>query len=457
MLKSLGVRDGRWSVSGLMTERSLSVLLIAGAIFYVILILVQDPGKFLQFTLNGVVIGAIYALVAMGFTLVYGTVWFFDLSYGAMATIGGYTVFYLSGQQKTIGRGSIQNTAVDIFVGALVAGVVAWVLYTWLYPNLRNRFDRRLLLTAGAVLAASAGAYTGFLLSEPLSVHRIFGPAVAIVVAVVTFWLLHLALGRPRALSLKMAIAATVALALGASSGWLLWNTPEANLYLSWVLGAAIAGATGLALYRGLYFYLRRRASSPLIMLVASLGVLLSLTALVSIVFSPDGRPLPPPFGETPWRFGGATIKPFQVFYIGLTFVVFGGLVLLLYKTSFGKAVRAIGDDEEVARIVGINAPVIIAVIFALGAAIAATGGILFGEDVSIKPSNGLVLLLKGWVASVVGGIGNIHGAILGGFVLGMVENYGVWFIPTAWKDAIAFGLLILFLSFWSRGLLPRK
>ena len=81
-------------------------------------------------------------------------------------------------------------------------------------------------------------------------------------------------------------------------------------------MGAALAGAIGLALYRGLYYYLRRRANSPLIMLVGSLGVLLSLTALVSIVFSPDGRPLPPPFGATPWIIGGASIKPFQVFFI---------------------------------------------------------------------------------------------------------------------------------------------
>lgn len=457
MLKYLGAGNGVRGVAGLVTRRSLSVLLIAGAVFYVLLILGQDPEKFLQFTLNGVVIGAIYAIVAMGFTLVYGTVWFFDLSYGAMATIGGYTVFYLSGQQRTIGRGSIHNTAVDVLLGALIAGVVAWVLYTWLYPKLRNRFNRRLLLASGFGLSILAGGYTGFLLAHPLSLHRVLSPVVAIVVAVVAAWLLHSALGRPRALSVKMAVAATVALALGASSGLMMMMTPGANLYLSWFVGAAFAGATGMALYRGLYFYLRRRASSPLIMLVGSLGVLLSLTALVSIVFSPDGRPLPPPFGTDPWRFGGASIKPFQVFFIGFTFVMFAGLALLLFKTSFGKAVRAIGDDEEVARIVGINAPAIIAVIFALGAAIAAMGGIFLGEDLGIKPTNGLVLLLKGWVASVVGGIGNIYGALLGGFVLGMVENYGVWFIPAAWKDAIAFGLLILFLSFWSRGLLPRK
>ena len=78
------------------------------------------------------------------------------------------------------------------------------------------------------------------------------------------------------------------------------------------------------------------------------------------------------------------------------------------------------------------------------------------GEDIGIRPQMGLLLLLKGWIASVVGGIGNLQGALLGGFLLGMVENYGVWYVPAQWKDAIAFVLLIFFLSFWPKGILPR-
>ena len=73
------------------------------------------------------------------------------------------------------------------------------------------------------------------------------------------------------------------------------------------------------------------------------------------------------------------------------------------------------------------------------------------------RQTTGLLLLLKGWVASVVGGIGNIYGAILGGFVLGLVENYGVWYLASQWKDAFAFVLLIVFLAFLPKGLLPRK
>ena len=210
-------------------------------------------------------------------------------------------------------------------------------------------------------------------------------------------------------------------------------------------------------MYRGLYVYMRERARSPLVMLVASLGILLTISAFIIIVFQSTARPLPDPFGIVPWTIGGANIKPFNVFTIGVALAGFAGLLLLLQKTSFGRAARAIGDDEEVSKVVGINTTVIIAVVFFIGAAFAAMAGILSGHDTSIQPRMGLLLLLKGWVASVVGGIGNLYGAIVGGFALGMVEQFGIWDLAGEWKDAISFIVLILFLSFWPNGLLPRK
>jgi branched-chain amino acid transport system permease protein len=305
------------------------------------------------------------------------------------------------------------------------------------------------------------GSYTGLILSHPADLNVFLSPTIGVLVATASGWVLYLGalsgIGRNRGLILFLILGLPAALALGAYCGWLVAETLGTRLYLSWFMGATLAGASGLAIYRGVYFYLRRQARSPLVMLVGSLGFLLSITAFISIVFSPDGRPLAQPFGTVPWSLAGAFIKPFQIFIIGLAFAIFGGLYLLLNKTSFGTAVRAIGDDEEVARIVGINTPVVIAVIFFLGGIIAGLGGILLGEDIGIRPQMGLLLLLKGWIASVVGGIGNIYGALLGGFVLGMVENYGVWYIPAQWKDAVAFVLLIFFLSFWPRGLLPRR
>jgi len=129
-------------------------------------------------------------------------------------------------------------------------------------------------------------------------------------------------------------------------------------------------------------------------------------------------------------------------------------LILLLYKTKFGKAVRAINDDEEVAKIVGINTNKIIGYVFFIGSAIAGLAGILVGFDTGIEPTMGLNLLIKCVIASIVGGVGNIYGGVLGAFLLGFVENFGIWKISGEWKDAIAFGLLILFLIFRPRGIM---
>ena len=435
MLKHLNAGGLAPLASKAVTSHPLTVLLLAGIIFYLAWLPAQAGSQFLQFSINGVVIGAIYALMALGFTLVYGTVWFFDLSYGAMATVGGYSVFYFTSRQvQTIGRGEINNLPLNIIMGVLLAAVLGWALYTWLFPTLRNRLNRTLSLGLCAVIAAAFGVYIFFTLENPPSLHTFLSPAIGVMVAVLAAWVFYrvvqsanigTAIQRPLVL-----LGVIGAIALGAFCAFLVAGEPGSILYLSWGMGALLAGSTGLAIYRGIYFYLRRKARSPLVMLVGSLGLLLSITAFISIIF--------------------------QVFIIGVVFAVFAGLAFLLYRTSFGTAARAIGDDEEVARIVGINTPVIIAIIFFLGAAISALGGILLGEDIGIRPQMGLLLLLKGWIASVVGGIGNIQGALLGGFVLGMVENYGVWYVPAQWKDAIAFVLLILFLSFWPKGLLPR-
>ena len=158
-----------------------------------------------------------------------------------------------------------------------------------------------------------------------------------------------------------------------------------------------------------------------------------------------------------PWIIGGASIKGFNVFTIGVALAGFASLMLLLKQTSFGKAVRAIGDDEEVSKVVGINTTVIIAMVFFIGAVFAALAGVLSGHDTAIQPRMGLLLLLKGWIASVVGGIGNLYGAIIGGFILGLVEQFGIWDLAGEWRDVISFMVLIVFLASWPRGLLPRK
>ena len=435
----------------------LAIVLAVAALAYLAWKISESPEQALQFAFNGLSVGAVYALLAMGFTLVYSTVWFFDLYYGAAAAIGAYGVFYLRSGEALGGLYEVNEPLVNVAFAAVVAGVVAWSLREGLYARLRRRHGTRRLILAASLVSAGAGTYAGLVLTRPDEINVLLSPAIGVAVAAVAYLLLQRILRGAVPPGPRLAVAAIAGLLLGGYCALLIADAPGSRLYLSWAVSCLLAGAVGLALYRGLYVYMIARARSPLIMLVASLGVLLAMTAATTIVFEAAPRPLPDAFGSDPVVIAGATIKGFNVFTIGVALGGFAGLWLLLKQTSFGKAVRAIGDDEEVAKVVGINTTVVIAVVFFIGAVYAALAGLLSGHDTAIQPRMGLLLLLKGWIASVVGGLGNLYGAIVGGFALGMVEQFGIWDLAGEWRDVVSFGVLILFLSFWPKGLIPRK
>ena len=441
-------------------SETLAIVLTALAVLYIVWKITQSPDQALQFTFNGLAVGAVYALLAMGFTLVYSTVWFFDLYYGAAAALGAYGVFYLRSHDTLGGRYEVNEPILNILFAVVTAGVVAWSFHASFGSRLRSRLNLTVVRTIGLLIGAAAGVYMGFVLSFPAQINTVLSPAVGVLAAVLVIWVLHSGYRSVfvRASSIPVLIVGAIAgVVLGAYCAVLVAGSPESGLYLSWGVSCLLAGIVGLALYRGLYVYMRARARSPLVMLVATLGILLAITAFTTIVFQSAPRPLPDAFGSAPLKILGASIKGFNIFTIVVALVGFVFLIFLLKMTSFGKAVRAIGDDEEVSKVVGINTTVIIAAVFFIGAVYAAAAGVLSGHDTAIQPRMGLLLLLKGWIASVVGGIGNIYGAIVGGFVLGLIEQFGIWDLAGEWKDAISFVLLILFLSFWPNGLLPRK
>ena len=438
----------------------LAIALTVATVAYLGWKVVESPEQALQFAFNGLSVGAIYARLAMGFTLVYSTVWFFDLYYGAAAAIGAYGVYYLRSQEALGGQYEVSHPSLNIAFGVITAAVVAWALHTRYYRRLSRRYGERTVTVAGGVIAALAGLYMAVVLTFPTEMNTLLSPALGAIVALIVYAVVRrgyrAAFGAPEP-GVVVAAATAVAVVAGGAIALAVAGAAGSRLYLSWAVSCVLAGAVGLALYRGLYVYMLERARSPLIMLVATLGVLLALTAATTIVFEATPRPLPDAFGSEPWTIGGANIKGFNVFTIVMAFVGFAGLWVLLRRTSFGKSVRAVGDDEEVSKVVGINTTVVIAIVFFIGAAYAAFAGILTGHDTAIQPRMGLLLLLKGWIASVVGGIGNLYGAIVGGFVLGMIEQFGIWDLAGEWRDVVSFGVLILFLSFWPKGLLPRR
>lgn len=252
-------------------------------------------------------------------------------------------------------------------------------------------------------------------------------------------------------------LAHGVLAAVGGYAVFFFAKTLGWNLYLSIAIGILLAGLIGYVLDKFVYLPLRKRKASNMILLVASLGAFTAIQAIIAILFTSQFQTLSQNTGaQKLYEIAGGVITQTQLIIFISGIVIMAGLVLLLNKTMFGKAIKAISDDEEVAKIVGINTNKIIGYVFFIGSAIVGFAGIMVGFDTGIEPTMGMGLLLKGVIASIIGGIGNIYGGVLGAFLLGFVENFGIWKISGEWKDAIAFALLIIFLLFRPQGIIKK-
>lgn len=245
--------------------------------------------------------------------------------------------------------------------------------------------------------------------------------------------------------------------AVGGYAVFYFYKTLGLDLSISIILGVVISGFLGLVIYRSVYSPLRKRKSSGMVLLVAALGVLTAVQAVVAILFTSQFQTLAKNSGsDRIFDFLGGVITETQLITLVVALLIMFAIGILFRYTIFGKAVKAIGDDEEVSKIVGINTERIIGWVFFIGSAIGGLSGILIGFDTGIEPTMGLSLLLKGVIACIIGGIGNVYGGVLGAFFLAFIENFGIWQISGEWKDAIAFVVLILFLLFRPQGILKK-
>ena len=253
-------------------------------------------------------------------------------------------------------------------------------------------------------------------------------------------------------------LAHGVLAAVGGYTVLYLAKTLGLDLLLASAIGIVLAAVVALALEFLIYRPLRTRKASNLVLLVASLGAFTAIQAVIAMLFTSQYQTLSnlvPALKVL--HVGGGVITPVQVVIAALSLMTVVGLWILLSFTRFGRAVRAVADDEEVAKIVGINTNRIVTVVIIIGSMIAGAAGILIGFDTGLEPTMGLFILLKGVIGAIVGGMGNVYGAFLGGYLLGFVENFGIWHISGQWKDAIAFFVLIVFLILRPQGILGRK
>ena len=295
--------------------------------------------EFLQQLLNGVSLGAIYALIALGYTMVYGVLRFINFAHGDVFMLGAFAGYFLAPQvAKVFPPGSI--------LGALV------------------------VLVAVMAICAGIGVTIEYLAYRPL----------------------------------------------------------------------------------------RRRPRLTVLITAIGVSLFIEFTCQHRLVFGASPRTFPELLANRTLDLGGITVNTNQIVVIVLTAILLGGLSFIVQRTRVGTAMRAVAFNEQAAALMGVNINRIISFTFALGSALAGAGGILFAMTYTkIEPLMGVQTGLKAFVAAVLGGIGNLQGAALGGLVLGIVETLaaGVQGLSN-YRDGIAFAALILILLFRPAGLLGR-
>jgi branched-chain amino acid transport system permease protein len=222
------------------------------------------------------------------------------------------------------------------------------------------------------------------------------------------------------------------------------------------LLAMMICAALGMIIERLAYRPLRK--GSNLAVLITAIGVSLLLENSAQIIFGADYKAFPTLFPVHNFvTVGGIVVSSNQLLVFGVTAVLLIALQFIVLNTKIGTAMRAVSFNHQAASLVGINNDRIISFTFGLGSALAAAGGILYSMLYpSIDPYMGVLPGLKAFVAAVLGGIGNIPGAALGGLLLGLIETFVNGSRFSTYTDAIAFALLILILIFRPAGLLGK-
>ncbi len=227
-------------------------------------------------------------------------------------------------------------------------------------------------------------------------------------------------------------------------------------------LAVIFSAVVGILIEILIYRPLRQKGATSLILLLSSLGIYIILQNLISMIFGDDTKTL---------RTGAVTegieilhgrITPIQIVIILVSVILVFVCWALMKHTKIGSAMRAVSSNDKLALISGIDTDKVILWAFALGSALAGIAAILISFDIDMTPTMGMNALMMGVIAVILGGVGSIPGVALGGLLLALAQNFGIWKISSQWQDVIAFIILLMFLlyrpyGFFGKGITKAK
>ena len=239
-----------------------------------------------------------------------------------------------------------------------------------------------------------------------------------------------------------MTIGAYFALIFVVQAGW--------PIYLA--LPAAMVGAAILAILIDQSVYRRLRRTAPVILLISSFGMALLLRAAAQLIWGTDNQVYQPGI-NVPYVVFDIRIKPDHLVIVGASVILVFAFHLFLKMTRMGKAMRAMSDNVDLARVSGIDSERVVIWTWVIGGALAAAAGVLLALDTRLNPQLGWNVLLPIFAATIVGGIGRVYGAIAGGMFIGIATELSTAVLLPAYKPAVAFTLMVLVLILRPQGL----
>jgi branched-chain amino acid transport system permease protein len=334
----------------------------------------------LQQLLNGLTLGGIYALIALGYTMIYGVVKLINFAHGDIFMAGSFVGLFIALKISA-------NIFAVMFGALLFCAVLGFLTERAAYRPLRDANPRNMIFTAVFVLVI---LFIAFLSQN----------------------------------SLKTLFASPK-----------IWI--GTILFLAFTIWLVATGAK-----RG-----GRKESSRINALISAIGMSIVISNMVGLIHGPKRAAYPEIIKFSEINILGIGFNGLQIFIILSSFFLMAALYIIVHKTKAGTAMRAVSQNMNAARLMGINPNKVVGFTFALGSALAGAAGVLVGIFYTVADHTmGGLYGLKAFVAAVLGGIGSIPGAMLGGFVLAIAEVFGVGFLDPQLRDAIAFGILIIIL-----------
>ena len=244
---------------------------------------------------------------------------------------------------------------------------------------------------------------------------------------------------------------------MGAFIGYFAVMVLKLNVFLALLVAMVACAILGVVIERVAYKPLRK--STRVAALITAIGVSYLLENAMSYFFGAESRPFPSDFGtETFTLFGDVSVNGKQILIFGITVLLLALLQFIVRYTKMGKAMRAVAVDEQAAQLMGIDVDGVISFTFALGSALAGIAGVLVGVYYNtISTTMGITVGLKAFVAAVLGGIGSIPGAMVGGYLIGLLETMVSFFGYSPYRDGVVYFLLFIILIILPAGLFGKN